>query len=229
MAITLRGGGTSLHPRLDRVVQFDERSRMFPVRTAIAASARPRSWSWPVQTILDQGEEGACVGFSICHELNAPPVMVPISEALATATYELARRMDSLPGENYPGTSLLAGMKAAVAMGFYGEYRWAFSEDELLLAVGHKGPTVLGCNWYEGMFEPRRNGFIEPTGQLLGGHAICIEGVSLVEDAYHLPNSWGPTWGIRGRCKIKRAHLRRLLRENGEACIPVQRWRPRTL
>jgi hypothetical protein len=125
-----------------------------------------------------------------------------------------------------PGATLLGGVKAASAMGFYTEYRWAFSEDELLLGVGHRGPALIGCNWYEGMFEPNSRGFITPTGRLLGGHAICIEGVSLSEDAYILCNSWGESWGARGRCRLAREHLRRLMRENGEMCIPLRRWRP---
>jgi hypothetical protein len=47
-------------PRLDRLIQFDERSRAFPIRALLPDKAKPRSYSWPCGVWLDQGQEGAC-------------------------------------------------------------------------------------------------------------------------------------------------------------------------
>ena len=61
-------------PRVfDRLVQFDERSRAFPIRALIDADAKPRSYTWQCPVWLDQGTEGACVGFGVSHEAAARP------------------------------------------------------------------------------------------------------------------------------------------------------------
>jgi hypothetical protein len=139
--------------------------------------------------------------------------------------YHEARKLDPWPGEDYEGTSVLAGAKAAKNLGAFLEYRWAFGLDDLRLALGHSGPAVLGINWYEGMEETDDNGFIHVAGQVLGGHAICCYGVNQKGRYFLLQNSWGPNWGVLGVCKISFDDMNRLLREDGEACIPVGRKR----
>lgn len=217
----------SADPRLGRLVQFDERSRAFPVRALIEAT-RPRSFTWrPGPVVLDQGREGACVGFSIAHELAArPSVIEGVTSATALALYRRAQRIDEWPGEAYDGTSVLAGMKAAVEAGFFEGYRWAFGEADLALAVGYKGPAVLGIPWYEGMFDPDDDGYLRPTGAVAGGHAILCHGIDVKRDRYKVHNSWGAGWGIGGDAFISREDMRVLLAQQGEAAIPVGRRRP---
>ncbi len=210
-------------PRLDRLPQFDARSRNFPIR-ALVVGKLPRSYTWALATHLDQGQEGACVGFSVAHELAARPVIVPaVTDELARTLYHRARQLDEYPGEDYSGTSVLAGIKAASELGYYGEYRWAFGLDDLILALGYRGPALLGLNWYEEMFEPDATGFIHVGGNVAGGHAILSNAVSLRRQAVHLSNTWGPNWGLNGGCWISFSDLNRLLHEEGEACIPVKR------
>lgn len=213
-------------PRLDRRVHFDERSRNYPVR-ALVADKEPRSYTWSCSTYLNQGQEGACVGFSIAHELAARPVEVPATRTFAYSLYDRARQLDDWEGEDYEGTSVLAGMKAATERGFYSEYRWAFSIEDLILAVGYKGPAVLGLNWHEGMMEPDEEGYVHPTGDVVGGHAILCRGVGVKQRYFFLHNSWGRDWGPhRGTCRIGISDLAGLLADQGEACIPVHRTRP---
>ena len=68
----LRDGSQSGDIRLDRIIFFDERSRAYPIRRMVAVK-KPRSYTWRCKTYLDQGSEGACVGFGIAHELAARP------------------------------------------------------------------------------------------------------------------------------------------------------------
>jgi hypothetical protein len=117
-------------------------------------------------------------------------------------------------------------MKAAMEQGWYAEYRWAFGEEDLALAVGHLGPAVLGVNWYEGMETPDYRGVIHATGECLGGHAILCKGYDARREMYRLLNSWSRYWGKRGECWITTADLARLLKEDGEACIPLLRCTP---
>ena len=165
-------------PKLDRLAQFDARSRAYPIR-AVVGEKTPRSYTWACDAYNDQGTEGACVGFAWSHELAARPVVGWTSEADALSIYRRARQLDGWPGEDYDGTSVLAGAKAAKERGRLVSYRWGFSLDDLILAVGYTGPAVLGVNWYEGMFDTDSSGYVRATGSVAGGHAILCRGVSV--------------------------------------------------
>lgn len=210
--------------KLGRIKQFDERSRGFNIRTALPAK-KERSYTWRCLDHFNQGQEGACVGFSWAHELLAKPKeKTYVREVDAHAIYKLALTLDAWPGENYEGTSVLAGVKAVQKMfpDAITEYRWAFSFDDLIMALGYKGPAVLGINWYESMYEPW-NGIVEVRGDIVGGHAILAKGVNINRGTVTLHNSWGEEWGNGGDAVISFADLKRLLKEDGEACIPLKR------
>lgn len=215
-------GTTTRDVRLDRLIQFDSQSRSYPIRTLVPKT--PRSYTWSCKAWLDQGREGACVGFAWSHELIARPALVQaITDHTALALYKAAQGLDEWEGEDYSGTSIIAGAKAVQALGFMPEYRWSFSIEELILGVGYSGPAVLGLNWYQGMFRPNDKGYITPSGQLSGGHAILCNGVDLKRERLRLHNSWGADWGERGECWISFSDMDRLLKERGEACFPVKR------
>lgn len=218
-------------PRLGRYPDFDERSRDYPIRTMVEGLPL-RSYTWSKFVQLNQGPVGACVGFSIAHEINARPKPLPSTHQLAMDIYMSAKLIDPWPGEAYEGTSVLAGIKDAARRGYFAEYRWAFGLNDLLLAVGYKGPAVIGINWYQGMMQPDAKGFIHPTGSSMGGHAILLNQVKVSEEWVFLPNSWG-NWGIpqtAGQvphgCKLSFTDLERLLKEDGDAVIPTIRTVP---
>lgn len=233
MTITLKDGSTTTDRRLDRLVEFDEASRAYPVRRLLSASQlqKPRSYTWTCPIWLDQGREGACVGFSISGELAARPYMVSgINNPFAQQLYYTAQRNDPWPGGEYPGadpvyggTSVLSGIKTAQDMGYYGGYSWAFSEEELMLAVSWKGPAVLGIVWYESMYETDSKFMIRPGGNVAGGHAILCNGFSAVDQVYRLHNSWGTSFGKGGDCFITRADMKTWLANDGEVCVPERR------
>lgn len=212
--------------RLGRRVDFDERSRNFPVR-ALISSATPRSYTWSCPVVLHQGSEGTCVGHAWAHEIAARPVGWPVNSYQARLIYREATQIDPWTQNDGPdwhfGTSVLAGAKIASQLGHYGEYRWAFGLDDLILALGYKGPAVLGVNWYSGMDAPDALGRIRVAGTLRGGHAILACGVSVSKRLIRLHNSWGNSWGVNGQAFISFEDMDRLLREQGEACIPVVR------
>jgi len=217
----LRGGFRTTDKRLDRIPQFDERSRNFPIRALVPK--KQRSYTWSCKAWLDQGREGACVGFAWAHDLNARPKIIAVDNSYARGIYTSAQKIDEWAGEAYEGTSVLAGAKVVSNIGYMTEYRWAFGLDDLILAVGYAGPAVLGLNWYEGMFQPDTKGFLKPTGRLAGGHAILCHSVNVKEKYFKLHNSWGQDWGVNGECFISFEDMDRLLHEQGEACVPVVR------
>jgi hypothetical protein len=105
-----------------------------------------------VRVHLDQGQEGACVGFGWAHEAAARPVVRPATEADAEAIYRRAQQLDGFP-DDQDGSSVLAGAKATRERGWLGTYRWAFSLNDVLATVGWLGPVVIGVNWYTGMMQ----------------------------------------------------------------------------
>lgn len=207
---------------LDRVSRFDERSRAFPIRTLLAART-PRSYTWSVDAALDQGREGACVGYGWAHELAARPAVNPVSTALAQDIYRAAQRIDEWAGEAYDGTSVLAGAKTVLARRYMDSYRWCFGIDDLVLALGYSGPVVLGLNWWTGMFVTDPAGYIHPTGQVEGGHCLIARAVDLRTGTIKLRNSWGPLWGVGGDALIRIPDLAALLADQGDACVPIGR------
>lgn len=206
--------------KFDRIPEFDPKSLEFPIRTLVANKSR-RSYTWSVPVKLDQGSEGACVGFGWTHERAARPKEHPeMTNADAFAIYHRAQQLDEWPGENYEGTSVLAGAKVAIEKGWISEYRWALgpgaaaAENDLALAVGYKGPAVMGTYWYNDMFEPDANGYLRPTGGIAGGHCYLVHGYSLTK-GYKVWNSWGT--GFYGY--ISPPDMITLLQNDGEACI----------
>jgi hypothetical protein len=103
------------------------------------------------------------------------------------------------------------------------EYRWAFSLEELLLALGYAGPVVLGLNWHTGMMATDANGLIHPTGGIEGRHCVCATAVHVGRRTVSGPNSWGQSWGLEGYWEIGWDELAQLQADDGEACIPMGR------
>lgn len=231
----LRDGSTVSDRRLDRLYERDERNFQFPARQALGpAQTEPRTMMWYGPTgmpVLDQGEDGACVGFGIAHEMLLYPTPIRGLDAdfAKQRIYWNAQRNDPWPGGAYPGaspayqgTSVLSGIKEAVKLGAYGEYRWARDEPELALAVSWIGPVVIGVDWWTGMMDPDAKGYLRPTGRIEGGHCCVVVGYAL-SGYYTLLNSWGPGWGNKGRARIRKDDMARLLAAQGDACVITKR------
>lgn len=238
----LKGGQFTLDRRMDRVREIDLRTLNYPVSEVLPANAfhRPRSYTWYIDERLDQGSEGACVGFGWAAELAARPVEVPgINNAYARdRIYRPAQQIDEWPGEAYEGTSVLAGARIVKELGFISEYRWAFTLQDLVIALGYNGPAVIGVEWYQDMVNPDTEGFIRPNGSMVGGHCVALYGVRVIRSNPRLPhswnntdmvnsffriqNSWGTGWGQGGRCKLRFVDMMKLW-PGGDFCIPMNR------
>lgn len=236
--------------RLDRLKDFDQKSWEHPIRSLISTtdSKVPRSRTHRLLVWNDQGEEGACVGFGCGHELASSPVNVKGVDAKFSREriYWEAQKIDQWVGGSYPGakpqyegTSVLAGMKVIQSLGFIESYRWAFGVKDLVLALGYVGPAVLGLAWFEGMFDTDEAGYIHPTGEIAGGHCILARAVRIVwkdkkasrtwdnvdwdKSWILLHNSWGKDWGVDGTAKVSLRDMDTLLKEDGEAAVPLNR------
>lgn len=209
---------------LDWKPRYDPRSRNFPVQSVLP-DTEPVSRTWDVADVLDQGSEGSCVGHAWAHELVAEPVAVlDIDHLYAVSIYKDAQLIDEWEGEDYSGTSVLAGAKVVKKRGYMESYHWAFGVDDVLTTLGTFGPVVLGCNWYTGMDWPdEESGLITATGTVRGGHAVLIRGVDFDYEYVVLHNSWGPDWGVGGTARLPFDDLRQLIAQGAEVCVPTGR------
>lgn len=218
--------------------EFDERSKLYPIRTMLPRVQNKTFTLWQNGEILDQGSEGACVGFGWTAEALAGPIQVDLNRVngpmskepnrFANYVYKEAQKVDQWPGEDYEGTSVLAGAKIMMRYDVLHQYRWAFGIDDVVGALMSTGPVILGINWYSGMYRAP-GGKLSISGNRVGGHAILAIGYNPASVAFGgketivLQNSWGKSWGIDGIAEITVEDLDRLLKEGGEACVPLIR------
>ena len=223
-------------PKMDRIKHFDERSRAYGIRPLIAGVPERKKKLWTPGPLLDQGSEGACVGFGASAELGCTPVRVPVDNTFAYSMYQEARGEDAKMANVYDdGASVLAGAKAAKALGFISEYRWCFGIDDVIHALLTAGPVVLGIDWYDGMYYTGDDGLVSVYGAVVGGHCICAFGFIPAEhpsnhfgaDVVAWRNSWGTNYGVvdphtglrNGVGYIKTSDLSSLLKAGGEAVV----------
>jgi hypothetical protein len=82
-------------------------------------------------TILDQGKEGACTGFACAAVINRLNVLRDSRfRASPRMLYEMARRHDEWPGENYDGSSCRGVIRGWKNMGVCSETLWPYDPDD---------------------------------------------------------------------------------------------------
>lgn len=222
--------------RLDWVSEHDERSREYNIQDVLISGVTPFRQMWDEGTVLDQGQEGACVGFGWTGEHLAQPEAPKTQPAqkdgnlFALGVYNNAKKVDTVPGEDYSGTSVLAGAKVMQSLGLIKSYRWAFDIQSVRDAVMQEGPVVIGIPWKDGMYSTDSNGIVKVTGKQVGGHCILLTGYdpaykigNKTYEVFRWRNSWGSGYGLNGSAYIKVSDLEKLLVGVGEACVPMGR------
>jgi hypothetical protein len=214
-------------PALGRLVDHDEKSRLYQARKASA----PRSVLWGHHApVLDQGQLGSCTGNATAQLINTdyfansrPPGHY-LGEADAVQIYELATHVDGIPNNTYPptdgGSSGLGAAKAGVKLKYFTGYKHAFGFDHFAAAVQLQ-PVIVGTSWYDGMFNPSSIGFVRPLGGVAGGHEYLCLGISYETKTLTFLNSWGSGWGVSGRFLMHFDDFQQLLSDQGDVTAPV--------
>lgn len=216
---------------LGRHVEHDPRSRRF------AYPSQPltlRSVDWDnAAPITDQGDLGACVGFTVLDLLNTPVFVnnrlrgskkrnyLPNSAGLDF--YRAATRTDEYPGQWEPqdtGSSGLGGAKAGVKLGYWDTYLHAFSMTAFLTALMQQ-PVMCGTAWTDSMFDPDKTGLVKPTGPEVGGHEYAAVGYSTRTHRIKFRNHWTSNWGANGRFYMLATDFEQLLADQGDVTIPA--------
>jgi hypothetical protein len=228
----------------DWTSRHDQRSLEFPVRRMLERPVPLQDVSLDAGPVLDQGttpplslrDASACVGMACiaaAHVLKGQYPMAydvePFDEEDARRLYVRAQDLDHVHGNDYPGTSVLAGMKAGQELGLWGGYLWALggTRDVVQVLLQLRVAVVVGVPWSAGLEEPDRDGVIRPGGADAGGHALAVVGFRLgriggrLGPWFELQQSRGRAEGIGGRVFLHHSDLSRLLGGIGEAAVPL--------
>ena len=219
-------------PGLGRIEAPDPRDLPFSIEARllppIPVHRVTKHWAL-FRTPLDQGSEGTCVGHGWRHWLQAAPVIQTKKYPSAVQIYDWCTQVDEWQqNDNYDrsfGTSVRSGGKVLKSYGLLSEYNMTSDTRTMADWIGGKdaggkflgGPLVIGANWHQGMFNTNTEGFIKPTGPVLGGHCVCLLGWNEKQAVFYGVNSWGTRWGIKGRFKISAEDMYQLMIEGGEA------------
>ncbi len=177
--------------------------------------------------VLDQGQQGTCVGHGTAQWGNTLPVDDHFTHEDALDLYYQATVYDGAPddprkpGGGQQGATVRSGMKALQAKGRLSAYASASSVAAIRTWVTTKGPVVFGTDWTNDMFNPV-NGVVKPTGGVAGGHCYTCLGDLVSEDHALFINSWGSGWGLSGYFKMSWEDVATLQAQNGEAWTAVE-------
>ena len=181
--------------------------------------------------ILNQGREGACTGFglaTVVHFLLRTRRVVPDTDPVSPRMlYEMAKRYDEWPGEDYPGSSARGAMKGWHKHGVCTEAAWPYQPrrtDRTLTPAraGNAADRPLGAYFRVNHTDlVAMHSAIAEVGILYatatvhdGWNRVGRNGVipfrseprgghafaivAYEERGFWIQNSWGPRWGVGG-------------------------------
>ena len=231
--VASRWNGEHRGRKLDYVPRLVEANNRYLVRDAIALKP---DWNasvwWTGGLVLDQGSEGACVGFGTTGEAMASPVRqrfraagmtkatpTEIANSVASDVYHRAKEIDEWEGVDYDGTSVRAGLLVGRERGWWAGFNWAKNLDEVLLALT-LGPVVIGVEWREEMYETDEVGRVTVGGGAVGGHCLLVTGFSprwgkKREPRFRWRNSWSLSYGVNGNGYVRPEDLKDVCFDTG--------------
>jgi Papain family cysteine protease len=180
--------------------------------------------------ILDQGQEGACTGFglaTVANYLLRSRKVVPDKDGCSPRMlYEMAKRYDEWPGEDYSGSSARGAIKGWHKHGVCSATSWPYdpkkpdrltdarTSDALKRPLGayyrvnHKDIVAMHSSLAEvgilyatgtvhsGWDDVGKGGIVPYSEKVEGVHAFAI--VAYDEHGFWIQNSWGKDWGAQG-------------------------------
>ncbi len=177
---------------------------------------------WELLIQLDQGQTGHCVGFGSAAWGNSAPIEDSFQNANGHKIYYLAKVIDGEPGQEN-GSSVHSGVKALKQLGRVQSYYFGTTIDVLKQWVLEQNPVICGTDWFNDMFNPDADGVVVPTGGVAGGHCYLMLGYYESTDLFEFDNSWGTSWGKKGRFYMHASDVQTLMNRAGaEYCGAVE-------
>ena len=200
--------------------------------TAAEAGRATGEQDWENPLRLDQGREGACVGFGWTGYLNSAPVTHNFDSNYALSLYHEITQRDEYPGDwrtGQSGTSVRSGAKDVRRRGFIQAYAFTYDAEDIALWILNQGPVVIGVPWLTGMDTPAPPGYFALVrGRLRGGHCVVVDQVSWYgagdrRNRFGFANSWGTRYGNQGRANFTERGMRILMNDDSSVgCTAVE-------
>jgi hypothetical protein len=215
---------------LGRRPQFDDRNRkyllaMHPAKIQEAKSVDIKFWLQPF--VRDQEQTPQCVAYATNGYIEAGPVRNNPFKSI-DSFYREVNANDAWAPEPHDGTSVLASMQVLQKHGLIGSYQWGYDAETIIDFIAVQGPMVFGFTWYNSMFECENTDelvFDDRSG-IAGGHSFLGNGIyrskklkSGKVGAVRCVQSWGESWGRRGRFWLAFEDLDTLVHDYGEAAM----------
>lgn len=233
-----------MHPLLGRHVLLDSRSKAYAVQptTTPVTSARHDAY----MPVLDQGQIGSCTGNASTSCAYHEPFYVPEAphwrytpdEAGAQSWYHDNTANDDFPGTWSPddtGSDGLTSSKMAVAAGVANGYQAALDLDSSLQTLMDR-PGITGIPWYNSMFTVGSDGLVtvDAKSGLAGGHELVVDEIVAADAPGNGTGkllvggnqSWGATWGARGRWYLTGADWWALRQQQGDVYFWTAKSQP---
>lgn len=173
---------------------------------------KPADRYYRTSLVLDQGRSRLATAYAVWHWL------VTQDRSFVGLTPEgLAKLAGWKRGQ--PAPTIEALMRMLETGGLISGADWMYGSALVQQALQTSGPVIAGLPWFAGMLRPDADGYIEPIGRRLGGHAVLVVGYDAERDAFRLLNSWGSAWGQLGRAWMRHVDFQRVLL-TGQACVP---------
>lgn len=222
------------HPGLGRVPHYDPKNENYPlevsrVRAAIfsvtRALALSRTRSWRQWLTFDQGATPECTAFGSATFLAADPIHQQLDwlrRLDVHAWYRDNVAEDRANGRIFTegGATTLAAMEVGKRRGYWSEYRWAQTFEDMRTWIHNTAPLIAGTYWYPSMWERDAEGIVSvprPGESPVGGHLYCVNGYNPKRDMFRSNSTWGD-----GVYLIPGDLMRRLFEEEGEAVFPTE-------
>jgi hypothetical protein len=163
------------------------------------------SWASDLSNVVDQGENGWCVGFGTGGRLSAKP------QPADTAHHDYCRdfylrctvldgnpETATTPPDQQHGSTVHTAAKVARERGFLSSYVWITTPQGVIDWVTTQGPVLWGTDWTDQMFSPDASGVVQVAGRFVGGHCYWSYGYDPDTDLLWQRNSWSTAWGVAG-------------------------------
>ena len=186
--------------------------------------------------IRDTGAQATTVGFAIAYAMQVAIKLQSGRQVLLSprGIFQLAKKYDEMPGEDYEGTWLLGGLIAVKEVGAYLERDWPYDASqpvfqakpsyrllsfeeihgigEITETLRQRRPVIVTMNVTDDFARVGKDGrLIIRSDHSQGGKAVCMVGYDARLADFKFVNDWGSGWGLNGFGLIRDTDLRKIL------------------
>lgn len=216
-------------PRDRRFTLTEQNLHTVPIQ--VQPGTHVRTHPWRIGPILNQLDTEECTIFTAAGIIQAAPRLHSLGWTAADfkRVYDAAQQVDEF-SDTPPagGTSFRAVMKILQKEGLISSYLWVQDEATAREYLKTRGMLALGSEWFTGLDNPDKHGYVDPTGTSRGGHEYIVRWIyepthKTYPDTAECVNSWGEGFAQKGIFRMKMDAFRYLfLQLNGDLCSPLE-------